>query len=178
MFGKIQTRQKWYFWGCWRTTFEEVSGPGPVKSSLWWNEVPPRLSFFPFFFEQKPFILFYINILQKVGRLVSSVPFSKPTGQQRWSHFKNSSSCLSVKYVGLFSSFSLQLPLVMVCAKSHGWTMERCRNKIPSCQALPSVSSFYLVWKATNWNFVCRQHYLLWGSKVTNVNSNTNTTYS
>ena len=64
----------------------------------WGGEaLPPRLSFsFLFLAENFHFVL-YGNILQKVGRLVSSVLFSKPTGHQRWSHFKNSSSCLSVK---------------------------------------------------------------------------------
>ena len=45
-------------------------------------------SFFFFFNIFSGNFTFYFNILQKVGRLVSSVPFSHPSGQQRWSYLK------------------------------------------------------------------------------------------
>ena len=51
---------------------------------------------------------------------------SKGDHTSRWSLFSVS-----------FNKFSLQLSWVGTCAKSPGWTMERCGKETQSCQAMP-----------------------------------------
>ena len=52
---------------------------------------------------------------------------SKGDHTSRWSLFSVS-----------FNKFSLQLSWVGACAKSPGWTMERCGKETQSCQAVPN----------------------------------------
>ena len=85
---------------------------------------------------------FYINILQKVGRLVSSVPFSHPSGQQRWSYLKMK------PVLGFFQQIFVAVVLGGGLCKEpwvdNGEVRKR-NTKLPSCapEALPIGTRIY-----------------------------------
>ena len=115
-----------------------------------------------------------VNILQKVGRLVSQVSFSIPIGQQRWSYFKKKHSVL-FEQQSAGSSWNFSLQSWPSCAKSRGWTMERCVDikvtTLPSSQLsdyielsdfikLSQPGSFsHVYFKAHTSNYGCSQYY-------------------